>query len=80
VEIIHGYLQLHTFQKEASVKTEGKSAVFISLEVGLTMPRLIESRDFQVFVLNLQCIILRGKLIVTPLSTQELLAITEGPL
>lgn len=26
VEIVHGYLQLHTFQKEASVETKDKSA------------------------------------------------------
>jgi len=42
VEIVHGYLQLLTFQKEAFVKIEDKSAVFISLDVGLTMPRLRE--------------------------------------
>ena len=53
VEIIHGYLQLYAFQKEASVKTEDKSAVFISLDVGLTTPRITESRGFQIFVPNL---------------------------
>jgi hypothetical protein len=80
VEIINGYLQPHTFKKEVSVKTEDKSAAFISLGVGLTMPRLTESRNFQVFVLNLQCIVIRGKLIVTQLPTKELLAITKGSL
>ena len=49
MEIIHGYLQLHTCQKEAFVKIEDKSAVFISLDVGLKMSRLSESRDFRVF-------------------------------